>query len=141
MCWHRNLLLGRNRILRSPQTRHGLPLRVKVDSTFSVKVARTASCHRRFVAREAEHGQRYGNGDIDSLLASFDFFLKARRSGARSGEDRCAVAVWVSIDEGDGFVNCGDIEADEDGAEDLFGVALHMWFDVCDDGWADLWRQ
>ena len=57
--------------------------------------------------------------------------MGGRGPGAR--EDGDAVAVFVGVDERDGVVNGVDVEADEDGAEDLFCVAFHVRLDVGDD--------
>lgn len=135
---HCNLFLRRDSILGPPQTGDCLPLRVKVDSALSVKVARATARDRGLVAGKAEHGQRDGDGDVDTLLAGLDLFLEAGRGRAGAGEDGCAVAVLVCVDQVDGVVEGGDVEADEDGAEDLFGVAFHVGFDVCNHRWADL---
>ena len=81
---------------------------------------------------------RDGNWYVDTNLAGFDLVLKAARRGSGAGEDGGAVPVFVGIDEVNGLVDCFNVEADEDGTEDLFGVALHVWLDVCDDGRSDL---
>ena len=64
--------------------------------------------------------------------------MEARGGAAGAGEDGDAVAVFVGVDEGDGVFDGGDVDADEDGAEDFFGVASHVGFHVGDDRGADL---
>lgn len=125
-------------VLAPPQTRHRLELRVKVQARFPVECVCSTSRDRLFVAREAEHGQRYGNGYIDSNLSGLDFFLEFSGGGARSGEDGRSVSVLILIDEFDGVVESGDVETDENRAEDFFLVAGHVFGDVGDDGWSDL---
>ena len=135
---HSDILLRRNRILRAPKARNSLPLRVEAQSIFPVEIARPCPRHTLLVAREAEHGQRDGDGDVDPQLAGFDLLLEAGGGGAGFGEDGGAVAVFVGVDQVDGFVGCFDVEAHEDGAEDLFRVAFHVGFYVGDYGWGDL---
>lgn len=56
------------------------------------------------------------------------------------GEDRDAVSVFVGVDEVDCVVECGDVQADEDRAEDFFFVTFHVGFYVGDYGWTNLRR-
>lgn len=135
---HRNILLRGHRILRLPQTRHRLPLRVEPQSVFTVEVRGTSASHGLLVASKAEHRQGHRDGNIDAQLACFDLFLEETGGGAGAGEDRGAVAVGVGVDEVDGFVGGVDVQADKDRAEDLFGVAFHVGGYVGDDGGADL---
>ena len=58
--------------------------------------------------------------------------------GPGAGEDGDAVAVFVGVDEGDGVVEGGCGEADEDGAEYFFAVAAHGGGYVGDYCWAKL---
>ena len=53
--------------------------------------------------------------------------------GAAAGEDGNTVSVGVGIDEGDCGGEVWGGEADEDGAEDFFGIAFHVGLDGCDD--------
>ncbi len=100
-------------------------------------MAATAS-NRLLVPREREHGQRNRYRHVDADLAGLDIALEARGGAAIAREDGDAVAVFVGVDELHGVVDGGDVNADEDGAEDFFGVAAHVGFDVCDYGGADL---
>ena len=136
---HRHIRLRSQRILLLPQTRHRLLLRIKVQSNLSIKRIRAPSRNTLLVPREREvrHADRDGDGHVDADLAALDVLLEGLRGGAGLGEDGHAVAVFVGVDEVDGAGEGGDFEGDEDGAEDLFGVALHVWLDACDDGGAD----
>lgn len=138
MSRHRDLLLGCQSILCTPQTGDGLPLGVEAQAVLAVEVGQAGSGDTLLVAGEAEHRQRDGDGHVDADLAGLKFLLEQRRSRAGPGEDGRAVAVGVGVDEVNGLFGGVDIQADEDGAEDLFGVALHVRLDVGDDGWSDL---
>lgn len=110
-------------IRRLPKTRHSLLLRVKLQSRLPIKRVRASARHTLLVAREAEHRQGHRDGHVDANLPSFDLFLETRRGGAGRGEDGGAVAVFVGVDELDGFIQRVDVKAYEDGAEDFFFVA------------------
>lgn len=71
-------------------------------------------------------------------MSGLDFFLEFSGGGARSGEDGRSVSVLILIDEFDGVVESGDVETDENRAEDFFLVAGHVFGYVGDDGWSDL---
>ena len=135
---HNPLRLPRQRILRPPQRRNRLRLRIKVNPGLPIESVRATTRNTLLVPREAEHRQRDWDGDIDADLAGLDVLLEASGGGPRAGEDRGAVAVFVGVYEADGVVEGGHVEADEDGAEDLFGVAFHVGLYVCDEGWTDL---
>ena len=137
---HHNLSLGANSIFTPPQAGHGLLLCVELQPRLAVECVRTTSSNTLFVTREREHGQRHGDGHVDTDLAGFDLLLELGGGGTRAGEDGGAVAVLVLVDQFDGVVEGGGVEADEDGAEDLLAVAFHVWGDVRDDGGADLVR-
>ena len=77
-------------------------------------------------------------GDIDTDLTRFNIFLKALGRRAGAGEDSSAVTVLIRIDEIDSCVQSGSFEADEDRAEDFFGVAFHVRLDARDDRGTDL---
>jgi hypothetical protein len=139
MCRHNRLRpLRLDRILRPPQTRHSLPLRIEIQPGFPIKVIRAPARHTLFIPRETEHGQRHRDGNVDTQLPDVDVLLEFRGGAAGAGEDGGAVAVGIGVDEMDGGGDGGDVEADEDGAEDLFCVAFHVWLDVGYDCGADL---
>lgn len=75
---------------------------------------------------------------INTNLTALNLLSKLAGAGAALGEDRNTVAVFVGVDQLDGFVESGYVEADEDGAEDLFFVAGHVFCYVRDDGGTDL---
>lgn len=135
---HCHILLCGNRILRAPKARHSLPLRIEPQPILTVKIARASTSNTLLVAREAEHGQWDRDRDIDTQLAGFDLLLESGGCRAGLGEYSGAVAVLVGVDQVDGFVGRFDVEADEDGAEDFFCVAFHVWFHVGDNCWSDL---
>jgi hypothetical protein len=81
---------------------------------------------------------RDGNGDVDTNLTGLDLVLEAAGCSTRACEDGGAVAVLVGVDHVNGLVDGLDVQADENRAEDLLGVALHVWLDVGDDSRADL---
>lgn len=141
MSRHLHTRLGRQNILALPKTRHRLRLRIKPNTRFPIKRIRPSARHTLLIAREAEHGQWNRDGDIDADLAGFDVLLEARGGAAGAGEDGDTVAVFVCVDEGDGFVDGGDVDADEDRAEDFLRVASHVGFYVGDDGGADLYSR
>lgn len=135
---HIHTRLRRNSVLAPPQTRHSLLLRIELQARFPIKRIRASTSYTLLIAREAEHRQRHGDGHIDAELADIADFLEACCGAAAAGEDGGAVAVIVCVYESDGFVEGGDVEADEDGAENFFRVATHVGFDVGDYCWADL---
>lgn len=135
---HLHTRLGGQNILASPKTRHRLRLRIEPNTRFPIKRIRPTARHALLVAREAEHGQGHRDRDVDADLAGFDVLLEARGGAAGAGEDGDAVAVFVGVDEGDSVLDRGDVDTDEDGAEDLLGVASHVGFHVGDDRGADL---
>lgn len=138
MCRHRDLFLRRDCVLRPPQTCDSLPLRIEVDSRLSIKIARPASSHALLVACETKHGQRHWDWDVDAQLTRLNFFLEPCGRCARASEDGRAIAIWIGVDQSNGLVSRIDIQANKNGAEDLFGVAFHMRLHICDDRWADL---
>ena len=135
---HINLRPRTNSILTLPKAGNSLLLRIKVQPGLAIESIRAAARDTLLIAGETEHGQGDGDGDVDADLPGLDFFLELARCGARRGEDGGAVAVFVLVDQFDGFVQAVDVEADEDGAEDFFAVAAHGFRYVGDDCWADL---
>jgi hypothetical protein len=138
---HNYVRLCANSILRLPEASHSLLLGVELHTRLAVESVGSATSDGLLVASEREHGKRDGDGNVDSNLAGLDLLLEASRRCAGACEDRGAVAVFICVDEGDGVVESGDVEADEDGAEDFLLVAGHLGGYVCDDGGADLERK
>ena len=136
---HRHISLRSQRIFLLPQTRHRLLLRIKVESNLSIKRIRTTARNTLLVPREREVGNtnRDWDGDVDTDLSALNVLLERLCGGTGLGEDGYAVAVLVGVDEVDGVGEGGDFQGDEDGAEDLLGVALHVWLDASNDGWAN----
>lgn len=136
---HRHIGLRGQRILLLPQARHRLLLRIKVQSNLSVEGIRTTSRNTLLVPREREvgHTDRHRDGDVDPDLSALNVLLEGLCGRTGLGEDGHAVAVLVGVDKVDGVGEGLDLEGDEDGAEDLLGVALHVRLDAGDDGWAD----
>lgn len=135
---HIHSSLSSNSILAPPQTRHSLGLRVKVQTGLSVESARAATSNTLLVSGERKHGERHGDGYVNTNLAGLDVALEAGGGCARVGEDGYTVAVFVAIDQVDGVFEGVDVDGDEDGAEDFFFVAGHVGLDVSDQSWADL---
>jgi len=75
---------------------------------------------------------------IDTNLTGLNVTLEAASSGTGVCEDGSAVAVLVLVDEVYGVLEGGDVDTDEDGTENFFGVALHVRLDVGYESWADL---
>ncbi|KAJ6446052.1 CMGC/SRPK protein kinase [Purpureocillium lavendulum] len=120
-----------------PQGSDRLELRVEVDAGLAVEGIGAAAGDTLLVAGEGEHGQRDGDGHVDADLAGLDVAAERLGRGAGAREDGNAVAVLVLVDELDGVVDGVDVEAHEDGAEDLLPVARHVGRHVGDDGGAD----
>jgi hypothetical protein len=135
---HDNIRLRADSILRLPEAGHSLLLGVELHTRLAVESVGSAASHGLLVAGEREHGKGDGNGNVDSDLTGLDLLLEASRGCAGACEDRGTVAVFICVDEGDGVVESGDVEADEDGAKDFFLVAGHLGGYVCDDSGADL---
>lgn len=136
--WHLHIRPRRQNIFALPETRHRLRLRIKPNSRLPIKRIRPSARYTLLVPREAEHGQRNRDWDVDAHLAGFDVLLETRGGAAGPGKDGDAVAVFVGVDQGNGLVDGGDVDADEDGAEDFFGVAPHVRFYIGDDRRGDL---
>lgn len=138
MSRHHNTRLSANGILGLPQASHGLLLGIELQTGLAVEGAGTATGDTFLVTGEGEHGQWHRDGNVDTELAGLDVLLEARGGGAGAGEDGGAVAVLVGVDHVDGVVEGLDVQADEDGSEDLLLVALHVGGDVGDNGGANL---
>ena len=130
--------LGADRILALPMAGNGLLLCKELQARLAVESVGTAAGDALLVTGEGEHGQRDGDGHVDAQLAGFTFLLEARGGRAGASEDGGTVAVFVGVDEINGVVKRLDIEADENGTEDLLLVALHVRGNVGDDGGTNL---
>ena len=137
---HDDVRLGANSVIRLPEAGDSLLLSVELHTGLAVESVGSATGDGLLVAGEGEHGKGDGNRDVDSNLTGLDLLLEASRGCAGACEDGGAVAVFVCVDEGDGVVEGGDVEADEDGTEDFLLVAGHLGGHVCDDSGADLRR-
>jgi len=137
---HDDIRLSADSIVRLPEASDSLLLGVELHTGLAVESVGSATSDGLLVAGEREHGEGDRDGNVDSNLAGLDLLLEAGRRCAGACEDGGAVAVFVGVDEGDGVVEGGDVEADEDRAEDFLFVAGHLGGYVCDDGGADLER-
>lgn len=88
-------------------------------------------------AREAEHRQGNGDGDVDSDLPRVDLVDELAGVAAARGEDRRAVAVGVGVDDLDGVLEGVSVHEAEDRAEYFLAVALVGGQDVGEDCGAD----
>ena len=82
---------------------------------------------------------RHRDGDVNANLAGLDLTLEASGGGTRTGKYSSAVSIFVLVDELNSIVDGLNVEANEDGPEDLLSVASHMWFYVGNDRWANLY--
>lgn len=108
---HIDLRLGTDSIFTPPKTSNSLRLRVEINASLPVKGVGTTTRNTLLVTREAEHGQRNGDGHINTNLPGLDFALEAAGCGPGAREDGRAVAVFVCVDQTDCFVEGGDVEA------------------------------
>lgn len=129
-------LLGHG-VAALPQRGNSLQLSVEVDSRAAVESAGTTTGNRLLVTGEGEHGQRDGDGHIDSNLSGLNVATEGLGRGTRLGEDGDSVTVFVLVNQLNGIVNGLDVQANQDGTEDLLGVAGHVGGDVGDDGGAN----
>ena len=118
----RQLLLARmgdlhGAIVKKNQTRPNKTYRFAVE----VHVASEGSAR----SGEGEHGQRHWDGHVDSDLSDVDVLDEFPGGGAVGGEDGGSVAVTVVVDQLDGVIQRVHAEDHQDGAKDLFAVALH----------------
>lgn len=134
---HGNISLVGNSIGGAPHAGDRLELGVEVDAGLSVERAGTAAGDGSLVASEAEHGEGDRDGHVNADLTGLDAAAEGLGRGAAAGEDGDAVTVLVRVDEIDGLVERVNVETDEDGAEDLLAVALHVARHVGDDGGRD----
>jgi hypothetical protein len=136
---HRNIRLSSYCILRLPQARHRLLLRVEVQSNLPVESIRSPARNRLLVTSEGEVGRadRHGNGYIDTNLSALDVLLESLRSCPGLGENSYAVSVLVGIDQINSALHSVDFKGDEDWTEDFLSVAFHVWLNSSDDDWAD----
>lgn len=89
-------------------------------------------------AREQNKGRSSTYRHINTNLTRLDFLVELARARTALREDGNTVTVFVSVDQLNRVVKCGDVEADEDGSEDLLFVAGHVFRHVGDERWADL---
>src|SRR6266480_5934323 len=101
------------RIFTPPQTGHRLCLSVKCKARLPVKCVRPSAGNAFLISREGEAGQRNRNRYVDSHLANLDLALKAAGGRAGGREDGSAIAVFIRVDQADGIVDGGNIEANE----------------------------
>src|SRR4029453_2191385 len=85
-------------------------------------------------AAEGVVGHRDGQGHVDADHAHGHGALERPGRGTGGGEDRGAIAVGVGVDQRDAFVEVGDADHHQDGAEDFLGVGGHFGADVIDHG-------
>jgi len=65
--------------------------------------------------------------NINTNLPGLNVLCKLARRTAALGEDGDAVTVFIRVDDIDGFIERLGIKADEDGSEDFFFVARHVF--------------
>ncbi len=82
---------------------------------------------------------RHRDGDVDANLAGLDLTLEASGGGTGTGKDGSAVSIFVLVDELNSIVDGLNVEANEDGPEDLLSVASHVRFYIGNDRWANLY--
>ena len=82
---------------------------------------------------------RYRDGDVYANLAGLNLTLEAPGGGTGTGKYGSTVSIFVLVDELTSIVDGLNVEANEDGPEDLLSVASHMWFYVGNDRWANLY--
>ena len=87
---------------------------------------------------KSDESYTYRNRHVDTKLTCLNVALEATSSGARVGKYGSSVAILVGVDQVDGIFEGWYIDTNQDGAKDLFGVALHVWLYVGDESWADL---
>lgn len=73
---------------------------------------------------EAEHGQGYGDWDVDTDLPHVDFVHELPCVIAIGGEYRRAVTVGVGVDELDGVFESVCVYDAQNGTEDFFFIAF-----------------
>mmetsp|Transcript_23065 Transcript_23065/g.50757 ORF Transcript_23065/g.50757 Transcript_23065/m.50757 type:complete len:469 (+) Transcript_23065:310-1716(+) len=115
-----------------PGLGHGLPLGVELGAGLAIEVQVTAD--RGLIAREREHGQRHGDGEVDADLARVDHVHVLSCSRSRSGENGGAVAVLVGIHQLDSIVKRLHLHACQHRPKDLFVVDGHPWLHLADHG-------
>lgn len=138
MSGHHNVSFGADCILALPMTGHSLLLGIELQAGLAVESVGTSTGDTLLVTSEREHGKRNRNGHVDTKLTSLAFLLELGGGRARAGEDGSTVAVFVSVDHVDGVIKGLNVEAHENGTEDLLLVALHIGGDIGDDRWANL---
>ena len=87
--------------------------------------------------RMSTYGHR--DGDVDANLAGLDLTLEASGGGTGTGKDGSTVSIFVLVNELKSIVGSLNVEANEDGPEDLLNVTSHVWFYISNDRWANLY--
>src|SRR6476620_6627903 len=117
-----------------PTGRNHLGSGVEADTFGTVNVLVTEE--RVLPPPEGVERHRDRDGHVDADHPDVHPTLEAPGGLATGGEDRCAVAVGVAVDQRDGFVDIVDPDHGEHGTEDLLLVDIHVRGDVVDDGGA-----
>ena len=97
-----------------------LVLGIEVDATASIE--RHVAEEARLVPAPREHGQRHRNGHVDADLADLNACLELACGRAALREDRCAVSVFVRVDDGERIVEGVGGDDGQNGAENLLPV-------------------
>ena len=113
---------------------HGDPhliLSIEIDTAPSVK--RNISKRTSLVSTPREHGQRHGDGNVNSNLSHVNLPLELPSGRTGLSEDGGAVTILVLVDDLDGLVEGLGMENDKNGSKDLFVIAFHRGVGL-DDG-------
>ena len=116
--------LGRGQELRVPVRGDGLDLREEAHRLLPVEVVLAADGPAG--PGEREHRERHGDGDVDAHLPHVNLVRELPGGRAARREEGGAVALGVAVDERDGVVQVGGLEAAEHRPKDLLCVALHV---------------
>ncbi|RUS19249.1 hypothetical protein BC937DRAFT_87767 [Endogone sp. FLAS-F59071] len=121
-------------ILAPPQRRNSLEFGIEKHTSLAIKVQ--IAQNRAPGSREREHGKRYGNGHVDAHLANVNLGFEPAGRGARGSKDGSAVAVRITVYQGDGVVERIGVERHKDGGKDFLLVAVHVGLDISENGGA-----
>ena len=125
--------LSANNILVLPAGGDGLDLSVEVDGGLSVEVS--GSDEGGAGSGEAEEGERYRDGHVDTNLSDINLVLEFASGSSRAGEDCSSISVGVGVDQLNGLFQGINIDTNQNGTEDLLSVAIHIGGDIGDDSW------